>query len=90
MTNIAHNPEKNQLNFNFGKQPARITFTFFDDPNAGVPTFRFTGAPLACDECALPLRIYGENYIESHADGRAYLLKAFCNSHAEEFRGVQK
>jgi len=38
----------------------------------------------------LPLRLYGENYVESHANGRAYLLKALCNSHAAEFWGVKK
>ncbi len=89
-SNYNQSEEKNQFIFNFGKQPARITFTFFDDQSAGVPTFRFTGVPLACDECALPLYLYGENYVESHTGGRAYLRKALCNSHAAEFLEVQK
>jgi hypothetical protein len=82
--------EKKQLVFNLGNQPARITTTVFDGQDADGPTFRFTGVGLACDECNLPLRIYGENYVESHTDGRSSLLKALCDSHAAEFLGVQK
>jgi hypothetical protein len=39
----------------------------------------------ACDECSLPLQIYGENYIETYTDGQANPLRCFCNTHAEEF-----
>jgi hypothetical protein len=89
MNNITHNPEINQLNFNFGKQPPRITTTVFDGQAADGPPFRFTGVARECDECNLPLRIYGANYVESHTDGRSSLLKALCDSHASEFLGVQ-
>jgi hypothetical protein len=90
LSNYNQSDEKTQQVFNFGKQPPRITVTVFDGQDADGPPFRFTGVGLTCDECCLPLYLYGENYIEVHANGRAYLLKALCNSHADEFRGVQK
>jgi hypothetical protein len=79
----------NQQKINFGKQPPTITVTTFGGQNEGAPC-SFIGMRLACDECCLPLHLYGENYVESYANGRATLHKALCDSHADEFRGVQK
>ncbi len=39
----------------------------------------------ACDECALPLHLYGENYIETYTDGKVNVLRVLCDLHAEEF-----
>jgi hypothetical protein len=88
MKNFTTENETNQRKINFGKQPPTITVTTFGGQKDGEPR-SFIGMRLACDECALPLRLYGENFIESHANGRATLLKALCDSHAAEFRGVQ-
>jgi uncharacterized protein YmfQ (DUF2313 family) len=38
-----------------------------------------------CDECALPLRIYGENFVETYSNGRVNILRCLCDLHAEEF-----
>ncbi len=38
----------------------------------------------ACDECALPLHLYGENYIETYTNGKVNILRALCDLHAEE------
>ena len=46
--------------------------------------FCFIGMRLVCDECSLPLKIYGENYIESYINGRANLLRCLCDLHAAE------
>jgi hypothetical protein len=81
--------EKNQIIFNVGSQPPTITVTAFGGPTAGEPR-SFIGGRRACDECCLPLHLYGENYIESYANGRAPLFKALCDAHASEFLEVQK
>jgi hypothetical protein len=39
----------------------------------------------ACDECNLPLQLYGENYIETYTDGKVNVLRALCDLHADEF-----
>jgi hypothetical protein len=39
----------------------------------------------ACDECSLPLLLYGENFIETYSTGRANILRCLCDLHAEEF-----
>jgi hypothetical protein len=36
-----------------------------------------------CDECSLPLRLYGENFIESYSNGKANSLRVLCDIHAE-------
>jgi hypothetical protein len=38
----------------------------------------------ACDECSLPLQLYGENYIETYTDGKVNVLRVLCDLHAEE------
>ncbi len=38
----------------------------------------------ACDECSLPLQLYGENYIETYTAGKVNVLRALCDLHAEE------
>ncbi len=37
-----------------------------------------------CDECALPLRLYGENFIESYTNDKANPLRCLCDLHAED------
>ncbi len=39
---------------------------------------------LVCDECARPLYLYGENFIDSYTDGRANVLRCLCDIHADE------
>jgi hypothetical protein len=41
-----------------------------------------------CDECCLPMRLYGENFIESYSRGRANTLKCLCDLHAAELMEV--
>ncbi len=47
-------------------------------------TFCFAGLSLVCDECAVPLNLYGENFFESYCNGRANILKCLCDLHAAE------
>ncbi len=51
--------------------------------------FCFSGLRLVCDECAAPLHLYGENFIESYTEGRANSLRCLCDLHADEL-GVKK
>ena len=37
-----------------------------------------------CDECARPLHLYGENFIETYTNGKANTLRCLCDLHAEE------
>ncbi len=39
------------------------------------------------DFCFAPLRLYGENFIDSYTSGEANILRCLCDTHAEE-RGV--
>jgi hypothetical protein len=47
--------------------------------------FRFDEMHLVCDECCAPLWLAGANFIESHTNGRANVMRALCDLHAEEF-----
>jgi len=58
-------------------------------PGAHQP-FCFTGWRLVCDECAAPLHLYGENFIETYCNGRANILKCLCDLHAAELLEVEK
>jgi hypothetical protein len=89
MTNHNTKNEKNQIIFNVGSRPPSITVTAFGGQKAGEPR-SFIGMRLTCDECCLPLYLYGENFVEARSNGRSYLRKALCDSHAAEFLGVQK
>ncbi len=51
--------------------------------------FAFDNAPfyrlrLVCDECARPLHLYGENFIESYSNGKANIMRCLCDLHAAE------
>ena len=37
-----------------------------------------------CDECACPLHLYGENFIETYTNGKANILRCLCDLHADE------
>jgi hypothetical protein len=37
-----------------------------------------------CDECARPLRLYGENFIETYTNGKVNILRCLCDLHADE------
>ncbi len=39
---------------------------------------------VVCDECAVPLQLYGQNFIESYTVGKANLLRCLCDIHADE------
>jgi hypothetical protein len=64
--------------FNFGGLP-KLTTTTATGQNADELPFRFTGLRLVCDECAAPLWLYGENFIDSYTDGRANILRCLCD-----------
>jgi len=88
--NYTKSDEKTQLVFNFGSQPPRITTTSYAGQNAGDPHFCFIGMRLVCDECAVPLLLYGENFIESYKAGKANVLRCLCDLHAAELLEVGK
>ncbi len=46
--------------------------------------FRFAGQRLVCDECARPLHLYGENFVETYTGGKVNVLRCLCDLHAEE------
>jgi uncharacterized protein with PIN domain len=46
--------------------------------------FRFADMRLVCDECAAPLHLYGEHFIDSYTNGRANILRCLCDLHTEE------
>jgi len=50
--------------------------------------FQFNLTAFVCDECALPLRLYGANFIENYSYGHANTLRCLCDLHADEM-GVQ-
>jgi RNase P subunit RPR2 len=60
-----------------------------DVPAREINVFRFAGMRLYCDECAAPLWLYGENFIESYSNGYADTLRCLCDMHAEEFGFVE-
>ena len=43
-----------------------------------------TIAAFVCDECARPLNLYGENFIETYTNGKANILRCLCDLHADE------
>ncbi len=47
--------------------------------------FRFAGMRLVCDECAAPLHLYGEHFIDSYTNGQANVLRCLCDLHSDEF-----
>ncbi len=48
------------------------------------PQFRFTLKHIICDECARPLRLYGENFNDSNTNGSANPPLGLCDTHAAE------
>jgi hypothetical protein len=53
-------------------------------PETATNLFQFDGTSLFCDECSLPLWLYGANFIESYSNGYANTLRCLCDLHAEE------
>lgn len=81
--NMNHNPNIPKL------QPPTITVKVTNGENAGEPRFCFIGMRIVCDECALPLSLYGGNFIESYSKGRANILRCLCDIHAAERGWIQ-
>ncbi len=48
-----------------------------------MPVIKMTA--FVCDECARPLHLYGENFIETYINGEANILRCLCDLHADEF-----
>ncbi len=46
------------------------------------PVYR--GFNFVCDECARPLHLYGENFIETYTNGKVNVLRCLCDLHADE------
>ncbi len=53
--------------------------TVFENSTIGKLNIQFV-----CDECCLPISLYGENIILS-ADKDEFVTHIFCDLHAEEF-----
>jgi hypothetical protein len=61
--------------------------------NHNTPTrnkIQFNLTAFVCDECALPLRLYGANFIENYSYGHANTLRCLCDLHAAELMGVSE
>ncbi len=52
--------------------------------------FQFNLNSFVCDECCLPMRLYGENFIESYTNGHANTLRCLCDLHAAELMEVSE
>ncbi len=65
-----------------GKQKS---FDVFDYAEGATKTQVNSVCDDVCDECALPLKLYGSNYIESYTNGRANILRCLCDLHADEW-----
>jgi hypothetical protein len=62
-----------------------VTVVALPKPSDRLFKFERDGAyTFICDECALPLRLYGEAFIESCGNGRGGILRSLCDSHAAE------
>jgi hypothetical protein len=59
--------------------------TEFQYKTRGLSKLSHTTTKFVCDECSLPLRLYGENHIKSCAGGQSNILRTLCDSHAVEF-----
>jgi hypothetical protein len=79
--NDAHNKKSDETN---QQTYLNLNVSGFQSKTFGQSKLSQTTA-FACDECSLPLQLYGENYIETYTDGQANPLRCFCNTHAEEF-----
>lgn len=75
--------KSNLFQFNSAKKPIHTTSESVSQNSARLP-FRFAALRLVCDECAVPLHLYGENFIESYKDGKANMLRCLCDLHADE------
>ncbi len=82
-TRLQNQSNPNQPNFQAAKTPS-ITVKVIDGQNEARPHFCFIGMRIVCDECAAPLHLYGENFIETYTDGRVNILRCLCDIHADE------
>ncbi len=57
--------------------PGRRTFKLSE-----VAVIKITA--FVCDECARPLHLYGENFVETYTNGKANVLRCLCDLHADE------
>ncbi len=60
-----------------------------DNPATETNNFQFADMRLVCDECCLPIHLYGENFIETYTDGKVNTLRVLCDLHAEEFYSLE-
>ena len=91
--NLNHNHMKNyKLNkIEFQPNSAKTPKVFQTFPVAATKSIgrKLSHLPvglrsLVCDECCAPLHLYGENFIESYAEGQANILRCFCDLCAAE------
>lgn len=73
----------NQENFRLPEFSMRGRDLLEQSKLAHLP-FCFIGLRLVCDECAAPLHLYGENFIETYTEGRVNILRCLCDLHADE------
>ena len=64
--------------------PRRQKAEAIEKPKPEQP-FEFTGMRLFCDECSVPLWLYGENFFETYTNGTANILRCLCDLCAAEF-----
>jgi hypothetical protein len=76
------NTKKTQVFSNFGSNKS-LTTVIFDGQTSSASFQRINS--FVCDECCLPLRLYGANFIESYTNGKARPMRCLCDIHAAEF-----
>lgn len=72
------NSNTDQNIFQFNSTPERKTFVLPELPFIKMNAF-------VCDECAMPLSLYGENFVETYTDYGVNPLRCLCDLHAAEF-----
>jgi hypothetical protein len=77
--NYSQSLSKTQLNLNFGSAPIITTTS-----GRKLTRLPFSLRRLVCDECCLPLHLYGRDFIESYIDEQAELLPSLCDLHLSE------
>jgi hypothetical protein len=75
------NTTPTQNNFQFNSRRELLDATKLSRLPVRKP---FTMTNFVCDVCALPLSLYGANFIETYSNGRVNILRCLCDLHADE------
>jgi hypothetical protein len=81
---------ENDFVFNCAEKQGDLQANLTKPMTQGKEILGFHGLRLVCDECARPLHLYGQNFIEGYTDGRANILRCLCDVHAAELEVIEQ